>query len=67
MQPANKPSTRSDHETTYRRNCPLHRLRCICLRCRYSSHHASISTYDVYQSNGVIQVIDTVLMPMQAH
>ena len=24
---------------------------------------ASISTYDVYQSNGVIQVIDTVLMP----
>lgn len=25
--------------------------------------HASISTYDVYQSNGVINVIDTVLMP----
>ena len=24
---------------------------------------ASISTYDVYQSNGVINVIDTVLMP----
>ncbi len=24
---------------------------------------ANISTYDVYQSNGVIQVIDTVLMP----
>jgi uncharacterized surface protein with fasciclin (FAS1) repeats len=28
-----------------------------------SGHHADISTYDVYQSNGVIQVIDTVLMP----
>lgn len=26
---------------------------------------ASISTYDVYQSNGVIQVIDKVLMPQQ--
>ncbi|WP_426113871.1 fasciclin domain-containing protein [Massilia sp. PWRC2] len=25
--------------------------------------HASISTYDVYQSNGVINVIDSVLMP----
>ena len=25
--------------------------------------HANISTYDVYQSNGVINVIDTVLMP----
>jgi uncharacterized surface protein with fasciclin (FAS1) repeats len=25
--------------------------------------YANISTYDVYQSNGVIQVIDTVLMP----
>lgn len=25
--------------------------------------HASIGTYDVYQSNGVINVIDTVLMP----
>jgi len=25
--------------------------------------HAGVSTYDVYQSNGVIQVIDTVLMP----
>lgn len=24
---------------------------------------ANISTYDVYQSNGVINVIDTVLMP----
>ncbi|MCV6905112.1 MAG: fasciclin domain-containing protein, partial [Achromobacter xylosoxidans] len=24
---------------------------------------ANISTYDVYQSNGVIHVIDTVLMP----
>jgi uncharacterized surface protein with fasciclin (FAS1) repeats len=24
---------------------------------------AQISTYDVYQSNGVIQVIDKVLMP----
>ena len=28
-----------------------------------SGHHADISTYDVYQSNGVINVIDTVLMP----
>lgn len=28
-----------------------------------SGHTASISTYDVYQSNGVINVIDTVLMP----
>jgi uncharacterized surface protein with fasciclin (FAS1) repeats len=28
-----------------------------------SGHHAQIGTYDVYQSNGVIQVIDTVLMP----
>lgn len=28
-----------------------------------SGLHANISTYDVYQSNGVIQVIDTVLMP----
>jgi uncharacterized surface protein with fasciclin (FAS1) repeats len=27
-------------------------------------HYAHISTYDVYQSNGVIQVIDHVLMPM---
>jgi uncharacterized surface protein with fasciclin (FAS1) repeats len=26
-------------------------------------HYAHISTYDVYQSNGVIQVIDHVLMP----
>ena len=25
--------------------------------------HANISTYDVYQSNGVINVVDTVLMP----
>jgi uncharacterized surface protein with fasciclin (FAS1) repeats len=32
-----------------------------------NGHGANISTYDVYQSNGVIQVIDTVLMPMQAH
>ncbi len=28
-----------------------------------SGHSANISTYDVYQSNGVINVIDTVLMP----
>lgn len=28
-----------------------------------TGHTASISTYDVYQSNGVINVIDTVLMP----
>ena len=28
-----------------------------------SGHTANISTYDVYQSNGVINVIDTVLMP----
>jgi uncharacterized surface protein with fasciclin (FAS1) repeats len=28
-----------------------------------SGHTASISTYDVAQSNGVINVIDTVLMP----
>jgi uncharacterized surface protein with fasciclin (FAS1) repeats len=28
-----------------------------------NGHHAGISTYDVYQSNGVILVIDTVLMP----
>lgn len=28
-----------------------------------SGNTASISTYDVYQSNGVINVIDTVLMP----
>lgn len=28
-----------------------------------SGNVASISTYDVYQSNGVINVIDTVLMP----
>jgi uncharacterized surface protein with fasciclin (FAS1) repeats len=28
-----------------------------------AGHIANISTYDVYQSNGVINVIDTVLMP----
>jgi len=28
-----------------------------------SGNTASISTYDVYQSNGVINVIDTVLLP----
>ncbi|HTH43499.1 MAG TPA: fasciclin domain-containing protein [Oxalicibacterium sp.] len=28
-----------------------------------AGHTANISTYDVYQSNGVINVIDTVLMP----
>lgn len=28
-----------------------------------AGHTASISTYDVYQSNGVINVIDSVLMP----
>ncbi|MES2534748.1 MAG: fasciclin domain-containing protein [Pseudomonadota bacterium] len=28
-----------------------------------SGNTASISTYDVYQSNGVINVVDTVLMP----
>ena len=28
-----------------------------------SGLHADISTYDVYQSNGVIQVIDTVMIP----
>lgn len=28
-----------------------------------SGHTASISTYDVYQSNGVINVVDTVLLP----
>jgi uncharacterized surface protein with fasciclin (FAS1) repeats len=28
-----------------------------------NGHAADISTYDVYQSNGVINVIDTVLMP----
>ncbi|PMQ03818.1 hypothetical protein JaAD80_28660 [Janthinobacterium sp. AD80] len=28
-----------------------------------SGNSANISTYDVYQSNGVINVIDTVLMP----
>lgn len=28
-----------------------------------SGHSANISTYDVYQSNGVINVIDTVLLP----
>jgi uncharacterized surface protein with fasciclin (FAS1) repeats len=28
-----------------------------------SGHTANISTYDVAQSNGVINVIDTVLMP----
>ena len=28
-----------------------------------SGHSANISTYDVYQSNGVINVVDTVLMP----
>lgn len=28
-----------------------------------SGNYANISTYDVYQSNGVIQVIDKVLMP----
>jgi uncharacterized surface protein with fasciclin (FAS1) repeats len=28
-----------------------------------SGNTANISTYDVYQSNGVINVIDTVLMP----
>lgn len=28
-----------------------------------AGHMANISTYDVYQSNGVINVVDTVLMP----
>ncbi len=28
---------------------------------------ANIRTYDVYQSNGVINVMDTVLMPKQIH
>ncbi len=28
-----------------------------------NGNHANISTYDVYQSNGVIHVIDTVLLP----
>ena len=28
-----------------------------------AGHSASISTYDVYQSNGVINVVDSVLMP----
>lgn len=28
-----------------------------------AGHVANISTYDVYQSNGVINVVDTVLMP----
>ncbi len=28
-----------------------------------TGHTASISTYDVYQSNGVINVVDTVLLP----
>ena len=28
-----------------------------------SGNNANISTYDVYQSNGVINVIDSVLMP----
>lgn len=28
-----------------------------------NGNHANISTYDVYQSNGVIHVVDTVLLP----
>lgn len=31
-----------------------------------SGRHADIGTCDVYQSNRVIQVIDTVLMPKSA-
>jgi uncharacterized surface protein with fasciclin (FAS1) repeats len=30
-----------------------------------SGHHADISTFDVYQSNGLVRVIDTVLMSKQ--
>ena len=33
------------------------------IQVKDSQNVANISTYDVYQSNGVIQVIDKVLLP----